>query len=68
MANKMNTAAFIGGFVLSSVWLFTIYPFFNSTAMAAKLLAAGAFVLLLILLIPLWIQLSKNFRSNQTMR
>jgi len=59
-----NTGFFIGGTILTLMFLFGIYTFFEQTAIAAKLLAAGGSILLLALLIPFWIKVFKiNFTN-----
>lgn len=59
MTSTMNMPAFMGGLILSMIWIFNIYIFFESTEPTGRLLSAGAFVLLLTLLIPFWIQVVK---------
>lgn len=65
MPNTMNTALFIGGIIISFLGVFNIYIFFESADTTARLLSAGAFVLLLTLLIPFWIQVFKALSGNK---
>ncbi|WP_068674740.1 hypothetical protein [Oceanobacillus sp. Castelsardo] len=58
-----NIGFFVGGTILTLMFLYGIYTFFEQTAIAAKLLAAGGSILLLVLLIPFW---KKAFKINFT--
>lgn len=54
----------IAGLMLSWFLLFDVYLFFTKTSVAAKLLAGGSFILLLLLVIPFWIKIFKNLKQD----
>lgn len=53
--NNLNVGFFIGGAIIHIIFLFGIYTFFESTAIAAKLLAASGSILSLVIVIPFWL-------------
>lgn len=59
-----NKGFFIGGTILTIFFFRGIYTFFEETAIAAKSLAAGGSILLLVLLIPFWIQVCKTLKQG----
>lgn len=65
-SSKRKTGQIIAGLVLSCFLIFDVYLFFTETAIAAKFLAGGSFVLLLILVIPFWIKIFKNFKQGNS--
>lgn len=62
-AGNSNIGFFIGGTILTFIFLFGIYTFFEKTVIAAKLLAAGGSILSLVLLVPFWIAVFKILKS-----
>ncbi|RSL35242.1 hypothetical protein D7Z54_01345 [Salibacterium salarium] len=51
--------------MLSCILIFDVYLFFENTAIVAKLLATGSFILLMFLLIPFYIQAFKNVKKSK---
>lgn len=58
-----NVGFFIGGTIITFIFLFGVYTFFEQTAIAAKLLAAAGSILSLVLLVPFWITVFKILKS-----
>lgn len=55
----------IAALLLSGMLMFSLNTFFIKTAIVAKLLAAGGFILLLFLVIPGWLQILKAIKQEQ---
>ncbi len=55
----------IAALLLSCMLMFSLNTFFVKTTIAAKILAAGGFILLLFLVIPGWLQIFKLIKQEQ---
>lgn len=55
----------ISSIIISCILIFDVYLFFEKTAIAAKLLATGSFILLLYLLVLFNVQMFKNTKEKK---